>query len=977
VSWIHIGTDGGSGGGTVGYSVDANPAAASRSGSIVVAGQTFTVTQAAAPCLYGLSPTSAAVGSGGGGGTLSVTSPIGCAWQATSQASWIHIAGTGSGSGGGAVTYSVDANPAGVSRAGSIAVANQTFAVTQAGVPCTYSLSPTSAAVGSGGGGGTFSITSPIGCAWQATSQASWIHFAGTGSGSGGGAVTYSVDANPAGVSRAGSIAVANQTFAVTQAAAPCTYSLSPTHADVASAGGGGTVSVTAPVGCTWQATSQVSWISTTSSGNGSGSVAYSFDANGAGTSRSGAIDVAGQSFTVSQAAAPCTYSLSPTHADVGSGGGGGTVSITTPTGCTWHATSQASWIGTTSSGDGNGSVTYSVDPNGASTSRSGAIDVAGQSFTVSQDPAVAPTDTLRAGERLYPDQAIRSGSTMLLYQRDNNLVLYQNGSPIWATMAGIGDPTNRFEMQTDCNAVVYSGYGDVWASGTNGQGSSCDARVIEGDWFICSGTTRVFSARGGGTCPTDGSSAMLRQGESLYPGQCRTSPSGVYRLCLQADGDLVIQENGGTIWAANTAGSPGRATLEGNGSLVVYNGGGGAVWETGDVSADLRGPAALLVLDEGDVALDREDNLEAAPPESDGDCEIELYSRVAAGSVIGIHDVVRINYGDGRVDIKSMQDNGDGCRGVTCNDTGIGDGCPEAPEKDARDPYHDTQKTWSRRMPREACVACAAAYDDTIGYAYGLGDSNGAVDDCIREAKKKGMPGKGPTLGRFRHFPRPWFRLGRAYQFPQQDGKSPKGRCTDARDRYGCVFELSPCPTVCGRATGPGKQRLCTWCPSMPECACTPSTSCAQQGAQCGTISNGCGEETCPNSCGPYEGCLGNQCCARAVGECGYAYDECTRGTVYLGNCFSNEVCEDNRCVNPCIEDPCCCGDSVCRNDLYNWCESHGYDDQCCRDLPPRVDLGHDLAPAALASAACSLRAPSSPGPTASALSAPGCRRW
>ena len=69
--------------------------------------------------------------------------------------------------------------------------------------------------------------------------------------------------------------------------------------------------------------------------------------------------------------------------------------------------------------------------------------------------PAVAG-DTLRAGERLYPDQAIGSGGTVLLYQADNNLVLYQNGSPIWATMAGLGYPTDRFEMQTDCNAVVY-----------------------------------------------------------------------------------------------------------------------------------------------------------------------------------------------------------------------------------------------------------------------------------------------------------------------------------------------------------------------------------------------------------------------------------------------------------------------------------------------------------------------------------------
>src|SRR5262249_54038015 len=60
---------------------------------------------------------------------------------------------------------------------------------------------------------------------------------------------------------------------------------------------------------------------------------------------------------------------------------------------------------------------------------------------------------------------------------------------------------TDRFEMQTDCNAVVYSASGPVWASNTAGQGSSCYAKVVEGDWVICNGTNRLWTARGGGDC--------------------------------------------------------------------------------------------------------------------------------------------------------------------------------------------------------------------------------------------------------------------------------------------------------------------------------------------------------------------------------------------------------------------------------------------------------------------------------------------
>ena len=118
---------------------------------------------------------------------------------------------------------------------------------------------------------------------------------------------------------------------------------------------------------------------------------------------------------------------------------------------------------------------------------------------------AVAGSDRLDAGEALVAGEAISSGSTQLIYQGDDNLVLYQGGSAIWATMADLGDGTNVFAMQGDCNAVVYSAAGAVWASGTNGQGSSCYAKVIEGDWFICSGTTRVWSARGGGDCSDGG----------------------------------------------------------------------------------------------------------------------------------------------------------------------------------------------------------------------------------------------------------------------------------------------------------------------------------------------------------------------------------------------------------------------------------------------------------------------------------------
>ena len=148
------------------------------------------------------------------------------------------------------------------------------------------------------------------------------------------------------------------------------------------------------------------------------------------------------------------------------------------------------------------------------------------------------------------------------------------------------------------------------------------------------------------------------------------------------------------------------------------------------------------------------------------------------------------------------MQDNDDGCGGVTCNDEGVGDGCPSDPAKDARDPDHDTQRTWTRRMDQGACNACAVAYDRAIGYPYKLGDSNGAVMDCIRAAQAAGMPGRRPSYFRLRQFVRPTFRAGRYYI--QGLGKSPEERCTDAlRAPGGCAgLAQSGCPNICGQAT-------------------------------------------------------------------------------------------------------------------------------------------------------------------------------
>jgi Zn-dependent metalloprotease len=96
-----------------------------------------------------------------------------------------------------------------------------------------------------------------------------------------------------------------------------CSFSINPTSASFAAAGGSGSVTVTTTAGCNWTAASNNSFITITSgaSGSGNGTVNYSVAAN-TSVARNGSLTIAGLTHSVSQAAA---------------GGGGCTNTIVNP----------------------------------------------------------------------------------------------------------------------------------------------------------------------------------------------------------------------------------------------------------------------------------------------------------------------------------------------------------------------------------------------------------------------------------------------------------------------------------------------------------------------------------------------------------------------------------------------------------------------------------------------------------------------
>ncbi len=128
--WITItGGSSGMGNGTVNFQVAANTGPM-RSGTLTIAGLTFTINQANG-CVYSLSSNSTNINEDGGIRSFDVITNTGCTWTAISNnPSFITITAGAGGNGNGTVTFSVAANT-GNERIGTITVNGLIFTVNQ------------------------------------------------------------------------------------------------------------------------------------------------------------------------------------------------------------------------------------------------------------------------------------------------------------------------------------------------------------------------------------------------------------------------------------------------------------------------------------------------------------------------------------------------------------------------------------------------------------------------------------------------------------------------------------------------------------------------------------------------------------------------------------------------------------------------------------------------------------------------------
>ena len=220
-AWLTITSGAAStGSGIVTFNVAANTSVNSRTGTLTIGGQTFTVTQSGVTPAYTLASTTGTAPATAGSGTVSLTAtPSDATWTATSNAAWLTVSPS-SGTGPATLTYTYNAATTIASRTGTFTVAGQTFTLTQTGLTGSLTLTPASdSAPAAGATGKTVAVTANAAdFAWTATSNAVWLTITAGASTTGSGTVTYNVTANPSANSRTGTLTIGGQTFTVTQA---------------------------------------------------------------------------------------------------------------------------------------------------------------------------------------------------------------------------------------------------------------------------------------------------------------------------------------------------------------------------------------------------------------------------------------------------------------------------------------------------------------------------------------------------------------------------------------------------------------------------------------------------------------------------------------------------------------------------------------------------------------------------------------
>ena len=185
---------------------------------------------------------------------------------------------------------------------------------------------------------------------------------------------------------------VAGLTF-VYPANQACTYSVSPTAADVGGAGGSLSVGVSTQAGCSWSISNVPSWLLLTGSASrvGSDTVGLAATANQASATRVAQLSIASRLYTVTQRG--CVVTVAPASVSISGRGATVAISVSAAPECSWSASSSVPWLTISpGSGGGNRTVAVTAGPNGGAL-RTGVIAIGTTTVDVSQPAVTTETD--------------------------------------------------------------------------------------------------------------------------------------------------------------------------------------------------------------------------------------------------------------------------------------------------------------------------------------------------------------------------------------------------------------------------------------------------------------------------------------------------------------------------------------------------------------------------------------------------------
>lgn len=461
-AWVRFLSTNGSGNAGVDYILEANPGFSDRVTTVTVADQTLTLRQLGISCVPSLSPTTRTHGYGGASNSFSLAANGGCSWSAACTVPWITVVAGTNGSGNGVVSYLVDPNPSGLSRTGSIVVADAVFSLVQSGTPCGYGLTPASRNHGYGATSNSIAVSATPGCPWTVANSNAWLTVVSGASGAGDGTIGYLVAANPSTQPRSGNLVVGGQLFTIAQAGAACVPTLEPAEGIHGMSFETGLVRVTTASGCPWTVVNTNAWVALLAGAQGgteSGVVEYVLATNPNGAPRFGSLTIAGQVYPLSQGAMTCSYRLSPLSRTHGYAAASNYATLSVSNGCGWAVVNTSSWITVVSplSGSGNATLSYTLAANSSFQGRVGTITVGGQSLVLTQQ-GVTCSITLSPSSRTHG-----SGATSNLVSITDSLgcgwtILNTNSWITFQAASGTGSVSVGYTVAANPSSLERSG---------------------------------------------------------------------------------------------------------------------------------------------------------------------------------------------------------------------------------------------------------------------------------------------------------------------------------------------------------------------------------------------------------------------------------------------------------------------------------------------------------------------------------------